>query len=43
MKHFDLSAFKMTYEYIPSPDGEERLNRAYDMLFDKNEKLQKSK
>ena len=26
--------FKVIYEYIPSPDGEERLNRAYDMLFD---------
>ena len=27
--------FKVIYEYIPSPDAEERLNRAYDMLFDK--------
>lgn len=35
MKHFDLTSFKVIYEYIPSPDAEERLNRAYDMLFDK--------
>ena len=31
--------FKMSYEYIPSPDVEERVNRAFDMLFDKIEKM----
>ena len=31
--------FKMSYEYIPSPDAEERLNRAFSMLFDKIEKM----
>lgn len=30
---------EVVYEYIPSPDAEERLNRAYDMLFDKIEKM----
>jgi len=25
---------KVSYEYIPSPDAEERINRAYNMLFD---------
>lgn len=28
----------MSYEYIPSPDAEERVNRAFDMIFDKIEK-----
>lgn len=39
MKHIDLSSFKVIYEYVPSPDAEERLNQAYYMLFDKIEKL----
>ena len=28
------SKFKVIYEYISSPDAEERVNRAFDMLFD---------
>lgn len=30
--------FKVVYEYVPSPDAEERVNRAFDMLFDEVEK-----
>ena len=33
------SRFKVIYEYIPSPDAEERLSRAFSMLFDKIEKM----
>jgi hypothetical protein len=28
----------VVYEYVPSPAAEERVNRAFDMLFDKIEK-----
>lgn len=38
MKYIDLSVFKVSYEYVPSPDAEERLNRAFGMIFDKIEK-----
>lgn len=31
--------FEVVYEYVPSPDAEERVNRAFDMLFDKIEKI----
>ena len=30
---------KVIYEYIPSPDAEERVNRAFGMIFDKIEKI----
>lgn len=32
------SDFKVVYEYVPSQDTEERVNRAFDMLFDEVEK-----
>lgn len=30
--------FKVIYEYVPSPNAEERVNRAFDMIFDEVEK-----
>lgn len=30
--------FKVIYEYVPSPDAEERVNRTFDMIFDEVEK-----
>lgn len=33
--------FKVVYEYVPSPDAEERVNRTFAMLFDKIKKLPK--
>lgn len=29
------SDFKVIYEYIPSPDAAERVNKTFDIIFDK--------
>ena len=40
-KRKNKSEFKVIYEYVPSPDAEERVNRAFEIIFDKIEKFRK--